>query len=105
MNACWPGRVFQIDGNFSGTAGIAEMLLQSHGGQVHFLPVLPKAWPDGKGTGLCARGGCEVGIEWQGGKLTRAVVRSAPGGPVHIRYEGQKRTVDIARGSGYSFFP
>ena len=105
MNACWPGRVFQIDGNFSGTVGIAEMLLQSHGGQIHLLPALPKAWLDGKVKGLCARGGCEVDIEWQGGKLKRAVVRSRPGGPVRIRYAGQRRMVDIAGGGSYSFVP
>jgi alpha-L-fucosidase 2 len=105
MNGCWPGRVFQIDGNFSGTTGMAEMLLQSHGGQIHLLPALPKAWPDGDVKGLCARGGCEVDIDWQGGTLKRAVVRSRFGGPVRIRYEGQRRTVDIAEGGSYSFVP
>lgn len=105
MNACWPGRIFQIDGNFSGTAGIAEMLLQSHGGQIHLLPALPKAWPNGKVTGLRAPGGCEVDIYWEGGKLKRAVVQSLTGGPVRIRYEDERRTVDIARGRSYSFVP
>ena len=105
MNACWPGRIFQIDGNFSGTAGIAEMLLQSHGGQIHLLPALPKAWPDGKVIGLRALGGCEVNIYWEGGKLKRAVVKSLSGGPVRIRYEDEKRTVHIARGRSYSFVP
>lgn len=105
MNACWPGRIFQIDGNFSGTVGIAEMLLQSHGGQIHLLPALPKAWPDGKVTGLCARGGCEVDIYWEDGKLKRAVIQSLTGGPVRIRYEDERRIVDIARGRSYSFVP
>jgi alpha-L-fucosidase 2 len=105
MNACWPGRIFQIDGNFSGTAGIAEMLLQSHGDQIHLLPALPEAWPEGKVTGLRARGGCEVDIYWEGGKLKRSVVKSLSGGPVRIRHEDQVRTVDIARGGSYSFVP
>ena len=105
MNACWPGRVFQIDGNFSGTAGITEMLLQSHGGQIHLLPALPKAWPEGEVTGLRARGGSEVDIYWEGGKLKCAVVKSLSGGPVRIKYKDQLRTVDIARGRSYSFVP
>ncbi len=105
MNACWPGRVFQVDGNFSGTAGIAEMLVQSHGGQIHLLPAAPEAWPEGEVTGLRARGGCELDIYWEGGKLKRAVVKSSPGGPVRIRYKDQLRTVDIARGRSYSFVP
>ena len=105
MNACWPGRIFQIDGNFSGATGIAEMLLQSHGGQIHLLPALPKAWTEGEVTGLRARGGCEVDIYWEGGKLKRAVVKSSLGGPVRIRYEDQLRTVDIAKGRSYSFVP
>ncbi|MHC4353932.1 MAG: glycosyl hydrolase family 95 catalytic domain-containing protein, partial [Planctomycetota bacterium] len=105
MNACWPGRVFQIDGNFSGTVGIAEMLLQSHGGQIHLLPALPKAWPEGKVTGLRARGNCEVDIHWKDGRLTRAMVKSPTGGPVRIRYGDERRTVNIARGQSYTFVP
>jgi len=105
MNACWPGRVFQIDGNFSGLAGIAEMLLQSHDKQLHLLPALPKAWPDGKVTGLRARGNCEIDMSWENGKLKRAVIKSLTGGPVLIRYQNQRETVDITGGQSYSFVP
>ncbi len=105
MNGCWPGRVFQIDGNFSGTAGIAEMLLQSRGGQIHLLPALPKAWPDGKVTGLRARGNCRVDVYWNDGELTRAVIKSPTGGTFQIKYGDERRKVDIAAGGSYSFAP
>jgi alpha-L-fucosidase 2 len=94
---------FQIDGNFGGTAGIAEMLLQSHNGVVRILPALPDAWQEGEISGLKARGNFEVDIEWHDGLATEITVRSLSGAPLTLAYGEKTLTMDTDMGTSYRF--
>ena len=93
---------FQIDGNFGGAAGIAEMLVQSHAGEIHLLPALPEAWPDGKVHGLRVRGGCTIDLEWKDGQLTQCIIHPGFKDVVKIRYGEQLRHVDLSEGKPVS---
>ena len=87
---------FQIDGNFGATAAIVEMLVQSHSGEIAFLPALPKAWPAGRAAGLRARGAVELDLEWRDGRATRVVLRPLSDGERVLRAPRGQRIDGIA---------
>ena len=96
---------FQIDGNFGGCAGVAEMLLQSSEHTIHLLPALPAEWSQGSVSGLRARGGFEVGISWTGGRVTSYTLSSRTGGSTTVRYDGRTRTVRLRPGQTLTLQP
>ena len=91
---------FQIDGNFGVSAGICEMLLQSHDGAVHLLPALPSDWSKGEAKGLRARGGFIVDQQWSNGQLQRAVIQSTIGGMLRLRSYVPLQGKDLTEASG-----
>lgn len=91
----------QIDGNFGITAGICEMLAQSHEGEINLLPALPAAWPSGSVTGLRARGGFEVDLAWKDGMLIQARLKSQKGGSCRLRFRDQVKELTTEAGRTY----
>jgi alpha-L-fucosidase 2 len=108
FDKCGP---FQVDGNFGAAAGIAELLLQSHLHsatdptiqEIDLLPALPKAWPSGSVTALCARGGFEVDMTWHDGRLTQATIRSKLGLPCEVHCGSSLRSLTTVAGTSYTF--
>ena len=92
---------FQIDGNFGGTAGITEMLMQSHMGFIHILPALPDAWSEGEVKGICAKGGFELSIKWNEGKPTEIIVKSNSGEKCNLRYGNSTLSFGTKKGKSY----
>jgi alpha-L-fucosidase 2 len=92
----------QMDGNWGCTAAVAEMLLQSHEGEINLLPALPREWPNGRVTGLRARGGFEVDEQWADGRLLAATIRSTWGTAGRIRYGGKVADIALQPGATIS---
>ena len=97
--------IFAIDGNTAGTAGIAEMLVQSPAVYIELLPALPSAWPTGSLRGLCARGGFVVDIAWRDGKLQTARLFTKRGGNARVRYDDRFATVSLSAGQSAPLHP
>lgn len=89
---------FQIDGNFGVTAAIAEMIVQSHGGRVSLLPALPAQWPNGRIRGVRVRGGGEVDLSWEGGRVTRFELRATAGARFTVELDGAVHDIVVPDG-------
>ena len=99
---------FQIDGNFGGTAGICEMLIQSRPGVIELLPALPSSWSSGSVKGLRARGGYEVDMTWENGRITLVTLRNTHPGSVTVRGNGTHKNIRFKKGNtseSFSIYP
>jgi alpha-L-fucosidase 2 len=93
---------FQIDGNFGGGAGIAEMLLQSHQGYIELLPAIPVEWKKGQVKGLIARGGYRIDMQWENGKLISAQLKAKKSGDCQVKYRNKSINLSVAAGNAYN---
>src|SRR6185503_16021168 len=91
----------QIDGNFGGAAGIGEMIVQSHTKYIDLLPALPSALPNGEVKGICARGGFQLNIKWNEGKLQSVDIISLAGNDCLVRYNGKVKSLKTEKGKIY----
>lgn len=89
---------FQIDGNFGGTAGVCEMLMQCDGETMHLLPALPKEWPAGEIKGIKARGNYEINLVWNGRKVSKASITSKNAGNLTVKYNGKQKALNFKAG-------
>lgn len=89
---------FQIDGNFGGTAGVCEMLVQSSLHEIELLPALPEQWSEGQVKGICARGGFVIDMAWSNGKITQATLYSKNGGSTMVKYNGKAKRIKLKKG-------
>lgn len=89
---------FQIDGNFGGTAGVCEMLMQCDGETMHILPALPKEWPAGEIKGIKARGNYEINLVWNNGKVSKASITSKNAGNLTVKYNGKQKALNFKAG-------
>jgi alpha-L-fucosidase 2 len=99
------GGTLNLDGNYGTPAGVVEMLMQSHEGDVHLLPALADEWKEGSIRGIVARGGFEIDIEWKDGRLVKAEILSRHGGEFNIRYGDETKTYNTSKGQRVMFVP